>query len=381
MNPISRSILLTFLAAVFAAPLLAQCECPTVSVRPNFYKIKAGGTVEFYVTSSDTKLMKGPFRWTVSKGEIVSGQGTSRILMRLPADTPTKKKVPETETSPQSTPTNNDIPPGFVASSLPQAGPIPYSPPRNRQLTATVTLPKSRSCSCPTASFSIEIEALVASSPIQRGGPPALINEPADVQELKLGRTQIYSSCAPGAKPPAGGSNRVIDVSTIATDAENDVLTYHYSVRAGRIVGQGAHVTWDLDGVEPGAYTITAAVDDGCGLCGATKTQTIDVIECSVTDIECPSVDMAGPDTINPQAVVGFTAKISGGGQHSVTYTWSVTNGEIIEGQGSPSVKVKMPADIEGNDVSVTVRFGGLDPRGNCIDSVTKEFHNARVKP
>jgi hypothetical protein len=33
-----------------------------------------------------------------------------------------------------------------------------------------------------------------------------------------------------------------------------------YTVSAGKIVGEGANVIWDLTGVEPGQYTVTAAL-------------------------------------------------------------------------------------------------------------------------
>jgi hypothetical protein len=69
--------------------------------------------------------------------------------------------------------------------------------------------------------------------------------------------------------------DRQIRVKTVAVDPENDVLTYNYSVSAGKILGSGANVIWDLTGVLSGTYTITAGVDDGCGLCGRTQTRTV----------------------------------------------------------------------------------------------------------
>jgi hypothetical protein len=66
-----------------------------------------------------------------------------------------------------------------------------------------------------------------------------------------------------------------ISVKTIAVDPENDILTYVYTVTGGRIVGTGANVKWDLSGVRSGTYTITAGVDDGCGICGQTRSMTI----------------------------------------------------------------------------------------------------------
>lgn len=70
-------------------------------------------------------------------------------------------------------------------------------------------------------------------------------------------------------------SGRTISVTTTAVDPENDTLFYNYTVSAGQIRGTGAKVTWDLTGVPPGTYTITAGVDDGCGICGKTETRSV----------------------------------------------------------------------------------------------------------
>lgn len=72
-------------------------------------------------------------------------------------------------------------------------------------------------------------------------------------------------------------SDKQIKVKTVAVDPENDVLTYNYSVSAGKIVGVGANVIWDLGGSDPGTYTITAAVDDGGGPGGKTITRTVTI--------------------------------------------------------------------------------------------------------
>jgi predicted metalloprotease with PDZ domain len=96
-----------------------------------------------------------------------------------------------------------------------------------------------------------------------------VINPPANVTKIVLSRTEIALSDA----------DQKIDVSVEAFDSDNDVLTYAYTVSGGKIVGQGAKVVWDLSGVEPGTYTITVGVDDGCGICGTTKTMEIKVIK------------------------------------------------------------------------------------------------------
>lgn len=108
-------------------------------------------------------------------------------------------------------------------------------------------------------------------------------NKSPDVTELALGQTEIIASCPSGQTPREGtvcGEKMNTQVTTTAVDPEKDVLVYYYTVTGGRIVGQGAKVTWDLTGVAPGTYTVTAGVDDGCGICGKTQTQTITVKSC-----------------------------------------------------------------------------------------------------
>jgi hypothetical protein len=91
-----------------------------------------------------------------------------------------------------------------------------------------------------------------------------LMNQHANVEEVNLSAVEIGAmSTAP------------ISVSVIARDPENDVLSYNYKVSAGKIIGQGSDVEWDLTGVVPGTYSITVGVDDGAGIIGHTITKTV----------------------------------------------------------------------------------------------------------
>jgi hypothetical protein len=63
----------------------------------------------------------------------------------------------------------------------------------------------------------------------------------------------------PSGSVPAGS---VVQISVIATDPENDPLTYKYDVTGGTISGVGAVVSWNAP-TEPGTYTIIATVNDG----------------------------------------------------------------------------------------------------------------------
>jgi hypothetical protein len=91
-----------------------------------------------------------------------------------------------------------------------------------------------------------------------------LENKHADVKNLSLSHEKVSAV-----------TSKQIEVITSAVDPENDVLTYSYYVTGGRIVGNGAKVFWDLTGVAPGTYSITAAVDDGAGLVGEKVTKSV----------------------------------------------------------------------------------------------------------
>ncbi len=200
-----------------------------------------------------------------------------------------------------------------------------------------------------------------------------IVNLPANVDSVTLGASTITLPCAPGQVSASGGcadGSRTISVATRATDPENDVLTYSYTVSGGRIVGTGANVEWDLSTAQAGTYTITTGVDDGCGVCGRTDTKTITVQECPdcrapAAVCNCPTgLTVTGPSGVtNPGDTMNFTASVSG----DVTYSWSVSAGTIVSGQGTPSITVQTSEANAGQNITATVTLGGTDPTCNCV--------------
>jgi hypothetical protein len=186
-------------------------------------------------------------------------------------------------------------------------------------------------------------------------------NIPPNVNTVTISERTVTIPCPPGYRRREGAvcsDDMTVNVSTSATDAENDVLTYNYTVSGGRIVGTGANVSWDLTGVQPGTYTVVVGVDDGCGVCGTTKTETITVARCDCEPIPpecptCPPIDVTGPSGVtNPGDTMSFTASVSG---NASNYNWSVSQGEIISGQGTPSITVQTTRDMQGGNVTATV--------------------------
>ena len=213
-----------------------------------------------------------------------------------------------------------------------------------------------------------------------------IVNQPANVDSVALGATVITLGCPPGTSSRSGAcadTNRMISVSTKASDPENDVLTYNYTVSGGRIVGTGANVQWDLSGAQVGTYTITTGVDDGCGVCGKTDTRTIRVQDCPdcaapPPTCMCPQLSVSGPSGLtNAGDAMTFTATTSGG-TGTFGYTWSVSAGTIESGQGTPSISVRTTREMAGGNVTATVDMSGTDPACNCTHT---ESATAGVAP
>ena len=101
---------------------------------------------------------------------------------------------------------------------------------------------------------------------------------PASVIAIKTDKTEIKFDCP--ADDNSCNADKIIKVKTVSVKSDED--KYLYSVSAGKIIGEGADVEWDLTDVKPGTYTITAAINQfrpvfGWQVFGQTKTQIVTV--------------------------------------------------------------------------------------------------------
>ncbi|MFN2516098.1 MAG: hypothetical protein ABR556_07770 [Pyrinomonadaceae bacterium] len=170
-------------------------------------------------------------------------------------------------------------------------------------------------------------------------------------------------SCTPSA-------SRSVELTADARDPDNDTLLYTWSVTGGRITNDGRTVSWDLSGVNPGTYTATVEVADGCCHTVPAST-TVTVTECTDCRPGCPNVSVSCPDSVDAGSSITFSSSLSS--DANVTYNWSVSAGTITGGQGTSSITVDT-ANLGGQTVTATVELGGLDPAcsrtASCSTSV-----------
>jgi len=93
-----------------------------------------------------------------------------------------------------------------------------------------------------------------------RGGTA---NATTDVTVEEKPNTPPTISCA--ANPATVTAGQSATITSTASDADNDKLTYSYKASGGNVSGTGATAQFDSKGLAPGNYTITCHVSDGRG--------------------------------------------------------------------------------------------------------------------
>lgn len=192
---------------------------------------------------------------------------------------------------------------------------------------------------------------------------PEILPNQAPTVSLSAAESMITTSCPPGFISQCEISpDQVVALTANASDPDGDTLLYTYTVTGGRITGEGANVSWDLSGAQPGTYTATVEVDDGCG-CVSFSSTTVTIEECKRCVPPCPTVSVDCPTGITPVGTpITYTANVSGGDPNaSITYNWTVSAGTITGGQGTSSITVDTTG-LGGQTVTGTVELGGVAP-------------------
>lgn len=164
-------------------------------------------------------------------------------------------------------------------------------------------------------------------------------------------------------------TSTVVRLNAKAASSDRNPIVYRWSSPVGRIVHDGPAATWDLSGLKPGYYEAFVEIDTGNEDSSCEAFASIRVlVECPPPPPACPTVSIICPNSRQPGQPLTFSSTLSGGlGNVTPAYTWTISNGRIIEGQGSSSITVDT-AGLGGQTLTATLSIGGysLDCSANC---------------
>ena len=195
-------------------------------------------------------------------------------------------------------------------------------------------------------------QTMPSATPLER-------NEP---EKLVLDRDKVCRPCPPGNRPMGRADcDDIMKISVSAGKSKDDGSVYVYTVSGGRIIGEGAKVVWDVTDAEPGTYQIRVDIEDKFKGRKQTESKVITVENHNCCGLcVCPTVSVKAPASPTKTGeTMTFEADVRGG-VDSITYNWTVSEGEIIEGQGTPFIKVATNSKMAGKTVKATVEIGGI---------------------
>src|SRR5919107_5262145 len=172
---------------------------------------------------------------------------------------------------------------------------------------------------------------------------------------------QVVTLC-PDAESMA---NPRVRLKATGFSPEGKPLRYKWTVTGGRLDNtDGTDVVWDLSDAQPGVYNASVVVESGPvdnPLCTAFTSTKVVVRNCPPPRPVCPNVSIYCPDVQQAGTPVTFTASVSGG-TPGVTpvYTWKVSAGKILTGQGSPTITVDT-AGLAGPPITATGEGAGYN--------------------
>ena len=117
----------------------------------------------------------------------------------------------------------------------------------------------------------------------------------------------------------------------IASDANNDPLTYTWSVDGQSLAAAGPQITFGSEGRKPGTYNVQCSVSDGEASASASSTGTVRerIIPNRPPAIECQTTTM----DVASGGSIELRAKASDPDGDKLNYSWSSTGG-VVSGSG-----------------------------------------------
>ncbi len=202
----------------------------------------------------------------------------------------------------------------------------------------------------------------------RKGASKGLLNKKPSVA-FQASTTSITYPCPPDFQSFSRSCPVTADFQVALTAIAEDFNkqpVYTYTVAAGRVVGAGAKVAWDLSDVGPGIYTAAVEVHDK-EKHRALSSVTVTITNCGdcVDRWACPTMVVACYDQV--KAGTPITCKVVMGPLvDSATYKWSVRTSigeDISERIINRGTSISITTNgLAGQTVYARVEVKGLDP-------------------
>ena len=152
----------------------------------------------------------------------------------------------------------------------------------------------------------------------------------------------------------------------IASDGNNDPLTYSWTVDGQRLAAEGPQVTFGSEGRKPGTYTVQCTVSDGEASASASSTGTVRerIIPNKPPTIECQTTTM----DVASGGSIELRAKAADSDGDKLNYTWTSTAGTV---SGSGETATFNATGVTAGSYSVTVTVDdGRGGKASCSMTV-----------
>lgn len=211
-------------------------------------------------------------------------------------------------------------------------------------------------------------------NPTQSSTPEIVI----DVESVIFDKDKLWGSCPLPPFPVSEDfasiikGDQTVKVTTVVKNAEKSDLNYFYTVSGGRVFGTGESVIWDLSSLRDGKYSITVGASASSIVRGKTVTKIIELAErpsCPHFSLpcECPALSItSSAQSVKAGNSIVFEVKAEPTSENPFTYNWTISNGTIIQGQGTSIIKVKTTPKVAGSKLTATIDIGGTDPNCAC---------------